>query len=225
MAIARRSRGDQNWQSSHRVWYFSSIQTDPRDRSLEDIGTRSLALSEKGKVARVLDKAQDSQEVIKLVEKLRQAILVYQVSAKHRQSRKSLTRGAGVTTTVHIQPGRPSDREFLPLISDFKTKLAIGRSKSSFDVLLKLHQVRKYVRDGRPRVTFLQKSPVKNKIESVRARLDRLGAEGETTRNADEFRRRKCLFEWVLSIGCEQPSMLNRSQNSRGDQGQVAASV
>ena len=49
-------------------------------RSLEDIGTRSLALSEKGKVARVLDKAQDSQEVIRLVERLRQAILIYQVS-------------------------------------------------------------------------------------------------------------------------------------------------
>ena len=49
-------------------------------RSLDDIGRRSLALSEKGKVARVLDKARDSQEVITLVEKLRQAILVYQVS-------------------------------------------------------------------------------------------------------------------------------------------------
>ncbi|KAF9644340.1 hypothetical protein BDM02DRAFT_991052 [Thelephora ganbajun] len=49
-------------------------------KSLEDIGTRSLSLSEKGKVARVLDKAQDSGEVTKLIEKLRQAILVYQVS-------------------------------------------------------------------------------------------------------------------------------------------------
>ena len=52
------------------------------DRSLDDIGKRSLALSEKGKVARVLDKTRDSQEVINLVEKLRQAILVYQVSAR-----------------------------------------------------------------------------------------------------------------------------------------------
>ena len=49
-------------------------------RSLDDIGRRSLTLSEKGKVARVLDKTRDSQEVITLVEKLRQAILVYQVS-------------------------------------------------------------------------------------------------------------------------------------------------
>ena len=51
-------------------------------RSLEEIGTRSLALSGKKQLARVLDKAQDSQEVVKLVEKLRQAILVYQVSVR-----------------------------------------------------------------------------------------------------------------------------------------------
>ena len=59
---------------------FSSTKNRlPRDRSLEDIGKRSLVLSEKGKVARVLDKSRDLQEVIGLVEKLRQAILVYQV--------------------------------------------------------------------------------------------------------------------------------------------------
>ena len=61
-------------------------------RSLEDIGTQSLALLEKGKFARVLDKMQDSQVVIRLVEKLRQAVLIYQVSIKDLQSRKSLTR-------------------------------------------------------------------------------------------------------------------------------------
>ena len=38
------------------------------DRLLEDIGMRSLALSEKGKVARVLDKIQDLQEAIGLAE-------------------------------------------------------------------------------------------------------------------------------------------------------------
>ena len=111
-------------------------------RSLEDIGKRSLALSEKGKVARVLDKTQDSQEVIKLVERLRQAILEYQVSAGNRQSRKSLTREAGITTAVNIQPGRPVDREFLHTVPDLETQLLVGRFKSSFDVLLKLHQVR-----------------------------------------------------------------------------------
>jgi len=58
------------------------------DRSLEDIGTRSLALSEKGKVARMLDKTQDAQEVIGLVERLRQAILIYQVSTRDYRCRK-----------------------------------------------------------------------------------------------------------------------------------------
>ena len=52
----------------------------PHARDLEDIGKRSLALSEKGKVARALDKRRDSGEVVKLMEKLRQGILVYQVS-------------------------------------------------------------------------------------------------------------------------------------------------
>ena len=89
--------------------------------SLEDIGKRSLALSEKGKVARVLDKARDSGEVVRLVEKLRQAILIYQVSAGRSQSRKSLTCGTGVTTTVHIQSGCAFDRKFLSTVSDLKT--------------------------------------------------------------------------------------------------------
>lgn len=49
--------------------------------SLDDIGKRSTSLSEKGKVARALDKSRDSGKVVRLVEELRQAILVYQVSA------------------------------------------------------------------------------------------------------------------------------------------------
>ena len=121
----------------------------PHDRSLEDIGARSLALSQKGKVARVLDKAQDSGDVIKLIEKLRQAILIYQVGVRHGRSYKSLTRGAGVTTTVDIQPDRPTDREFLPSVFDFEFKLVAGRFQSTFDAILKLHQVREHVRDWR----------------------------------------------------------------------------
>jgi len=186
------------------------------DRSLEEIGTRSLTLSEKGKVARVLDKTQDSQEVIRLVEKLKQAILVYQVSVKHRQSRKPLTRGADVTTTVDIQPGCPIDRESLPL--PFETELVVDRFKSSFDVLLKLHRVRENMCDRRLRITRSQKSPVNKKIESVRARLGRLGVEGNVTKDTDEFRRRKSLFECVFLIYHKRLPSLTRSQSSRGDQ-------
>ena len=96
--------------------FFADSQLILGGRSLEDIGKRSLALSEKGKVARVLDKTQDSGEVIRLVEELRRAILIYQVSLRYHRSQKSLTRRTGVTTAVDIQPGRPFDCEFLPLI-------------------------------------------------------------------------------------------------------------
>ena len=51
------------------------------DRSLEYVGARAVVLSEKGKVARFLDKTKDSAEVVALVEKLRQDIVIYQVSA------------------------------------------------------------------------------------------------------------------------------------------------
>jgi thiamine monophosphate synthase len=47
---------------------------------LEAIEKRSQALLEKGKVARFVDKGRDSGEVVKLVERLRDAIARYQVS-------------------------------------------------------------------------------------------------------------------------------------------------
>ena len=43
-------------------------------------------MSEKGKIARALDKSRDLGEVVKLVEELRRAILVYQVSIEHHTS-------------------------------------------------------------------------------------------------------------------------------------------
>ena len=111
------------------------------DRSLEDIGIRSLALSEKGKVARILDKTQDKEEVVKLIEQIRRAILIYQVTIKLYQSRKSLIFGTDVTATVIVHPGCPIDREFLRLEFDFETNLAVRWFKSSFGALLKPRQV------------------------------------------------------------------------------------
>jgi hypothetical protein len=48
-------------------------------RSLEGIEKRSQSLLDKGKGARILDKNRDSGMAAKLVEELRQAILLYQV--------------------------------------------------------------------------------------------------------------------------------------------------
>ena len=56
-----------------------------------------------------------------------------------------LTGVIDVATAVNIQPGRPIDREYMSLIPDFETKPVAGRFKSSFDILLKLHQVKQRV--------------------------------------------------------------------------------
>lgn len=46
-------------------------------RSLEEVGIQLLVLSGKRKLAQVLNKVQDSQEIVKLVDKLQQAILCW----------------------------------------------------------------------------------------------------------------------------------------------------
>ena len=87
---------------------------------MEDIGKRSLALTEKGKLARVLDKTHDLEEVMKLLEKLRQTILVYHVSIRLHRYRKPFTRGTGITGTVNIQSTHSIDGEFLPFWLQFR---------------------------------------------------------------------------------------------------------
>ena len=47
---------------------------------LKDIEKQSQALREKGGAARLLDEAEDSKEVVKLIEQLQEAIIHYQVS-------------------------------------------------------------------------------------------------------------------------------------------------
>ena len=49
-------------------------------------------------------------------------------------------------------------------------------------------------------MTLSQKSPIEKRIAFVRARLDRFRNEGKTSRNADELRRQKSLFECVSRV-------------------------
>ena len=87
------------------------------------------------------------------MEKLGQAILIYQVSARDLQSRKQLARRSGISTPVNIQPSRPFDREFLLPVFASGTQRPVGQFKTSFDVLLKLHEVREHVNDQTRRTT------------------------------------------------------------------------
>lgn len=83
-------------------------------------------LLEKGKAARVLNKKRDSGMVIKLVEELRQAILIYQVGlAENYQPGFADASGIAIATTVYRQPGCAVDCKCPP---DFFTVEADGQS-------------------------------------------------------------------------------------------------
>ena len=66
---------------------FYQFKLIVRVRSLEDIEKRSMELLGKGKAARILDKKRDSGMIVKLVEEIRQAIIIYQVgpAGNHRR--------------------------------------------------------------------------------------------------------------------------------------------
>ena len=61
--------------------------------TLAEIERRSQELLAKGRLARFVDKARDSGEVAKLIERLREAVIHYQVSENYFQHRIQLTAG------------------------------------------------------------------------------------------------------------------------------------
>lgn len=71
-----------------------------------------------GKVARVLDKAQDAQAVIALVDQLQKAIIIYQVCTKSHWVQARLTRVIiDVPTAINPQPIYPVGSKFLCVVS------------------------------------------------------------------------------------------------------------
>jgi hypothetical protein len=81
MTIPKKRRGVHSWKSSHRVFGYLAPKLIVY-RSFDDIERRSQALLGKGTMAQILDKAQGSQAIVRLVEQLRQAVLVYQVRTR-----------------------------------------------------------------------------------------------------------------------------------------------
>ena len=110
--------------------------------ALEEIEKRSQVLLEKGTGGRFLDKGGDSKEVAKLVERLREAITHYQVSERCLvPSSSAHTRGqVSQQQAIYDQIVNLTVRTPPP----FSLSLALidGPSlKSSFDILLKIHEV------------------------------------------------------------------------------------
>jgi len=82
MSILRRRRDGQNCPGElRRVRYVT--QVNRVFRSLEEIEKQSQAILEKKMAVGFLDKTKDSQEVIGLIDELRNAIVGYQVGEKH----------------------------------------------------------------------------------------------------------------------------------------------
>lgn len=68
-------------------------------------------------MARFLDKTQDSSAVVKLIEELRQTILVYQVGdIRSLRLARVDALGIVITAAINRQPGRTVDRRFLPIV-------------------------------------------------------------------------------------------------------------
>jgi len=68
-------------------------------------------------MARILDKAQDTQAVVRLIDQLHKTILIYQVCAKSCQVWAVLTPvTTGVPTAIDPQPGRTVDGKSLRII-------------------------------------------------------------------------------------------------------------
>ena len=104
-----------------------------RSSSLEGIEKRSRMLLDKGKVAKILDKKQDSGMIVKLVEELRQAILIYQVgTVENRRSTRVNASRVAVATTVYRQSSHSIDCESPPNVVTVGTD---GRSAESSRLL------------------------------------------------------------------------------------------
>ena len=106
----RKRRDSRNWQGCYQSLSSCRLKLIICPRSLEYIEKECRKLSEKNKAAKVLDKKRDTGEVVKLVEQLRQAILVYQVGTAdshlpHRVDSFSIV----VATAVYAESGHATD--------------------------------------------------------------------------------------------------------------------
>jgi len=84
--------------------------------SLEKIERRSQALLGKRTAARLVDKGEDSKEVAKLIDSLREAITHYQVGENRTVAQDSITHsGLDITTASDLPPGYRSRCKSSPM--------------------------------------------------------------------------------------------------------------
>ena len=166
--------------------------------ALKEIEKQSLELLEKGTVAWFVDKAGDSENVAGLIERLREAITHYQVSQNCFVALSRTHTGEQVSQQQAIY-NQISNLTVRMSLSSTVTLTIDSSIKSSFDVLLNLHEVCNTTSSPRYRLTLGQSSPsAKNKLDSIMVRLDRLCSE-EDLDDSGHAQWAK-LFEWVVGI-------------------------
>ena len=112
---------------------------DSRCSTLEKIEELSEKMLSKSTIARFVDKGEDSKAVAKLIERLREAIVCYQVGECCAPGSSSANRGSDITAAGDLPPNYPprSRCSRLPL----ESALTDSFLKSSFDTFLKLQEV------------------------------------------------------------------------------------
>jgi len=91
-----------------------AITVDLPPSALEEIKKRSHALLKKGGTAQLVDKAEDSVEVARLIERLREAITHYQVGENYVVALNMTHRRAGITAASHLQSDHRPHCKHLP---------------------------------------------------------------------------------------------------------------
>ena len=91
-----------------------TIPVDLLPSALEEIEKRSHALLKKGGTARLVDKGEDSVEVTRLIERLREAITHYQVGENYVVASNTAHIRAGITATSHLQSNHQPHCKHLP---------------------------------------------------------------------------------------------------------------
>jgi hypothetical protein len=79
--------------------------------ALEEIEKESQILLEKGVAAQFIDKGADSGKVVRLIDRLREAISNYKVNANCFVAPGTTHRRAGIATTRNLQPNHRSHRK------------------------------------------------------------------------------------------------------------------
>ena len=96
-------------------WLAPLALPDGRRSALKEIEERSLELLKRGRVARFVGKAGDSEKVAGLIERLREAIINYQVSENCSVASSMAHRRIDIATTSDLRRNHQAHCENLPV--------------------------------------------------------------------------------------------------------------